>query len=52
MENHLIVEWKRLDTLGRLALASRQGHEPAPELLAELRSIHDEVGRASCRERV
>ena len=41
--DHLTVEWKRLDTLGRLALASRQGQEPAPELLAELRSVHDEV---------
>src|SRR6185295_12732530 len=41
--NHLAVEWKRLDTLGRLALGSRQGQEPAPELLAELRALQEEV---------
>ncbi|MFL6203665.1 MAG: ATP-binding protein [Thermoanaerobaculia bacterium] len=41
--DHLTVEWRRLDTLGRLALAARQGNEPAPEMLAELRAVHDEV---------
>ena len=41
--DQLAVEWKRLDTLGRLALASRQGQEPSAELLAELRAVHDDV---------
>ena len=41
--DHLTAEWRRLDVLGRLALVSRQGKEPAPELLAELRAVQDEV---------
>jgi hypothetical protein len=40
---HLDVEWQRLDTLGRLALASRERREPTTELLAELRAAHDEI---------
>jgi hypothetical protein len=41
--DHLTAEWRRLDVLGRLALASRQGQEPAPELLAELRAVQEAV---------
>jgi hypothetical protein len=41
--DHLVVEWQRLDTLGRLALASREQREPTAELLAELRTAHDEI---------
>jgi hypothetical protein len=40
---HLAVEWKRLDMLGRLALASRQAQEPSPELLADLRAVQEEL---------
>jgi len=41
--DHLTTEWKRLDVLGRLALAARQGQEQGPALLAELRGLQDEV---------
>lgn len=42
---HLLTEWKRLDVLGRLALAARQGRdEPAPELLAELETLQARIG--------
>jgi len=40
---HLAAEWRRLDLLGRLALASRQGQEPSPEVLSELRTLQEEV---------
>jgi hypothetical protein len=43
LRDHLVVEWQRLDTLGRLALASREHREPTAELLAELRAAHDEI---------
>jgi ATPase family associated with various cellular activities (AAA)/Winged helix domain, variant len=41
--HYLTAEWRRLDILGRLALASRQGQEPPTHLLAELSAVQDEV---------
>jgi hypothetical protein len=43
LRDHLAVEWQRLDTLGRLALATRERREPGDELLDDLRTAHAEI---------
>jgi hypothetical protein len=43
LRDHLAVEWQRIDTLGRLVLATRERCEPTAELLAELRTAQAEI---------